>query len=63
MNPVEYLIERRMRFSREAQDSVRLVRPHEFATANLPSESSRMTQPLSLCQVLPSSLQIRLSCP
>ncbi len=26
----------------------------------LPSESPRMTQPLSLCQVLPSSLQIGL---
>src|SRR5580704_11809318 len=62
VNSVEYQVERRIRFSSEAQDSVGFVRPNEFATANLPSECSRMTQPLSFCQVLPSSLQLRLRC-
>src|SRR6201993_3229712 len=62
VNSFEYQIERRMRFSCESQNSVSLVRPNEFATANLPSESSRMTQPLSLRQVLPSSLQLCLRC-
>ncbi len=43
VNSVEYEVERRIRFSCEAQNSVSFVRPNEFATADLPSESSRMT--------------------
>jgi hypothetical protein len=60
MNPIEYQIESRMRFSCETQNSVRFVRPNQFASANLPSECSRMSQSLSFCQILPSSLQLRL---
>ena len=60
VNSVEHKIERRIRFSSEAQNSVGLVRPKQFATVDLPPESPRMTQPLSLCQVLPPSLQLCL---
>jgi hypothetical protein len=38
VNSVEDQIERWIRFSCEAQNSVSLVRPNEFATANLPSD-------------------------
>jgi hypothetical protein len=43
VNSVEYEIERRIRFSCEAQNSVGFVRPNQLATADLPSEGSRMT--------------------
>src|ERR1700694_4102981 len=62
MNSVEHQIDRRIRFSCEAQNSVGFVRPNKFTVADLPSEGSRMTQLLSLCQVLPSSLQLFLIC-
>lgn len=62
VNSIEHQIEGEVRFSREAQNSVSFVRPNEFPTADLPSEGSRMTQSLSLCQVLPSPLQVCLRC-
>jgi hypothetical protein len=60
VNSVEYQIDRQIRFSGEAQDFVGFVRPNEFTIADFPCESSRVTQPLSLCKVLPSSLQLGL---
>src|SRR4029077_16474707 len=60
VNSVEYQIECGVRFSCEAQNSVGLVRPNEFAGVHLPSKSPRTAQPLRLCQILPSSLQIGL---
>src|ERR1700758_4718071 len=60
VNSFEYQVECRICFSGEAQNSVGLVRPNEFAAVNLPSKGPRMTQSLSLCQILPSSLQIGL---
>src|ERR1700740_1777087 len=62
VNSVEYQVERRIRFSREAQNSVGFVRPDELPAAYLPPECPRMTQRLSLREVLPSSLQLRLRC-
>src|ERR1700739_1820345 len=59
-NSVEHEIESRILLSREAQNPVGFVRPNELTTADLPPESSRMTESLSLCQVLPSSLQLTL---
>src|SRR5260370_17863502 len=56
VNSVEYQVERRIRFSSEAQNSVGFVRPKQFPTVALPSQSSRMTQPLTLCHALPSPL-------
>src|SRR5260370_18587827 len=55
VNSVEYEIERRIRFSCEAQNSVGFVRPNQLATAALPSESSRITYALSPCQSPPPS--------
>src|SRR5580692_13012504 len=60
MNSIENQVESRIRLSRETQNFVGFVRPNEFTTANLPSESPRVTQSLSLCKILPSSLQIGL---
>ena len=57
---VEYQIDRRICFSGEAQNFVCFVRPNEFTIADFPCESSLATQPLSLCKVLPSSLQLGL---
>ena len=62
VNSVEDLIERGIRFSCEAQNSVSLVRPKQFAAVNFPPEGPRMTQLLSFCEVLPSSLQLCLRC-
>ena len=60
VNSVKYQIECGVRFSCEAQNSVGLVRPNEFAGVHLPSKSPRVTQSLRLRKVLPSSLQIGL---
>src|SRR5580700_2793616 len=60
VNSVEDQIKRRIRFSCETQNLVGFVRPNEFTALHLPSESPRVTQPLRLCKVLPSSLQISL---
>jgi hypothetical protein len=60
VNSVEYQIECGIRFSREAQDSVGLVRPNEFARLNIPCKSPGTAQLVSLCQILPSSLLIFL---
>src|SRR5580700_5861704 len=60
VNSVEYQIQSRIGFSCETQNLVGFVRPNEFTALHLPSESPRMTQPLRLCKVLPSSLQIGL---
>src|ERR1700756_5393219 len=62
VNSVEYQVERRIRFSCEAQNSVGLVRPDELPAAYLPPKCPRMTQLLSLREVLPSFLQLRLRC-
>src|SRR5579863_9569445 len=62
VNSVEDQIERGTRFSCESQNSVGFVRPDELPAAYFPPECSRMTQFLSFCQVLPSSLQLRLRC-
>src|ERR1700756_2197900 len=43
VNSVEYEIERRIRFSCEAQNCVGFVRPDQLTTADFPSERSRMT--------------------
>jgi hypothetical protein len=43
VNSVENQIERRIRFSCKAQNSVGFVRLKELTTADLPTESSRMT--------------------
>ena len=60
VNSVEYQIDGRIRFSIEAQNFVGFVRPKQLTIADFPSESSRVTQPLSLCKVLPPSLQLGL---
>src|SRR5580658_195070 len=60
VDPVEYQVECGIRFLTEAENSASLFRPDKFATIDLPSEGSRMTQLLSLGQVLPSSLQVSL---
>jgi len=56
VNSVEYQIERRICFSCEAQNSDQTSSP----LRTFHPESPRMTQPLSLCQILPSSLQLCL---
>src|SRR5580698_5192523 len=60
VNSVEYQIKRRIGFSCKTQNFVGFVRPNEFTALHFPSESPRVTQPLRLCKVLPSSLQIGL---
>src|SRR5580658_4422612 len=60
VNPVECQIERRIRLSGETQNLVGLVGPDEFTAVHLPSKSPRVTQPLSLCKIMPSPLQIGL---
>jgi len=60
VNSVENQIERRIRLSCEAQNFVGFIRPNELTTVHLPSEGPRVTQSLSLCKILPSSLQIGL---
>ncbi len=61
VNSVENQIECRIRLSCEAQNPAGFVRPNELTTFNLPSKRPRMTQPLSLCQIPPASLQLCLS--
>src|SRR5579864_6023647 len=60
VNSFEYQVECRIGFSCKTQNLVGFVRPNEFTALHLPSESPRVTQPLRLCKVLPSSLQIGL---
>ena len=60
VDSVEYQIESGICFMTETQNSASFFRPNELTTINLPSERSRMTQLLSLGQVLPPSLQLGL---
>src|SRR5258708_7329670 len=60
VNSIEYQVESRIRLSCEAENFVGFVRPNEFTAVHLPTESPRVTQSLSLCKILPSSLQIGL---
>src|SRR6201993_3402071 len=60
VNSIEYQVEGRIRLSCEAQNFVGFVGPNELTAVHLPSESSRVTQSLSLRQVLPSSSQFCL---
>src|SRR5579862_235714 len=54
----EHSFERRVRLSGVAEYAVRLIRPEEVVTGDVPAERPRMAQALSLGQVLPASLQI-----
>src|SRR4029077_10102122 len=62
VDSVEHQIESGIRVIGESEDSAGLFRPNEFATNDFPSKRSRMTQFLSLFEVLPPSLQISLRC-
>src|SRR6201987_4701935 len=60
VNSIEYQVEGRIRLSRKTQNFVGFVGPNELTAVHLPSESSRVTQSLSLRQVLLSSSQFCL---
>src|SRR5579862_4974617 len=60
VDSVECQIECGICFMTETQNSASFFRPNELTTLNLPSERARMTQLLSLGQVLPPSLQVGL---
>src|ERR1700722_10332206 len=60
VDSVQYQIESGICFMTETQNSASFFRPDEFTSINLPSERSRMTQLLSLGQVLPAPLQVGL---